>query len=530
MKKYEILIFATGAITLALEVLASRIMTPYFGVSLYIWSGILSITLTFLAVGYRWGGHLSAKLSETSLETLILATPIASAAAMGVATIVYPFAFPALSQINLIAGSFIGATLFLALPLVALSAMNPLLIGLQRSNDHVVDQAGDSGAGRIFFISTVGSVAGVLLTAFVFIPNITNFRAVLFLSVLLCIASLVLIAIAPNIPNHQKRTLIIASLVIALSCGGLSLSKDAYLKILNTHSAHKDNFKVLAEYTSMFGNIKVAEVSHKDGSGSREKIFVQDGLIQNRTDMNNRSLSMYTYVLEALAHSFEPEAKKALVLGLGAGAVPLSFKRSGLSVSVVEINTSALKAATEHFGFEANGIDMHIEDARTFVRRCANKFDIAVVDLFLGDNIPDYLLTKEFFADLKRCLTPGGSIVMNAFFDDNNEDTNKRLLATIGSGFSKLFLAGLDGGNIFIVATSGETPKKLYLKSKGTPVKVATLVRHAISKTHRVRPEIYAGAEPVSDDHNIFSVLYSDANMIERQFLAKNVPADILVN
>ena len=47
---FEALIFATGAVTLSLEVLASRIMTPYFGVSLYIWAGILSITLAFLAV------------------------------------------------------------------------------------------------------------------------------------------------------------------------------------------------------------------------------------------------------------------------------------------------------------------------------------------------------------------------------------------------------------------------------------------------------------------------------------------------
>jgi hypothetical protein len=52
---YEVLIFVTGAVTLALEVLASRIMTPYFGVSLYIWAGILSITLIFLAFGYRLG-------------------------------------------------------------------------------------------------------------------------------------------------------------------------------------------------------------------------------------------------------------------------------------------------------------------------------------------------------------------------------------------------------------------------------------------------------------------------------------------
>ena len=62
MGRYEALIFATGAATLSLEVLASRIMTPYFGVSLYIWAGILSITLTFLAVGYYLGGRLSQRL------------------------------------------------------------------------------------------------------------------------------------------------------------------------------------------------------------------------------------------------------------------------------------------------------------------------------------------------------------------------------------------------------------------------------------------------------------------------------------
>ncbi|MBT3989098.1 MAG: fused MFS/spermidine synthase [Rhodospirillaceae bacterium] len=526
MKKYEILIFVTGAITLALEVLASRIMTPYFGVSLYIWSGILSITLTFLAVGYRWGGHLSAKLSSEKLETLILAMPVASAAAIGLAAIIYPFAFPALSQINLILGSFVGATLFLALPLIALSAMNPLLIGLQRAYSN----EGDSGAGRIFFISTVGSVAGVLLTAFVFIPNITNFRAILLLGLLLCVASLILVGLAPTQTASHKRNLVIASLVIALATAGLSFAKENYLRILNSYSAHRDIFRVVAEYTSMFGNIKVAEVTRRDGTGGTEKFFLQDGLIQNRTDLKNNSLSMYTYVLEAFARSFEPEAKDALVLGLGAGAVPLNLKRKNLNVSVVEINHSALQAATEHFGFDATGINIHLEDARTFVRRCRHSFDVAVVDLFLGDNIPDYLLTQEFFSDLKRCIRPGGSVVMNAFFDDNNGDNNKRLLATIGASFPKLYLAGIDGGNIFVVGTAGETPKNLYVPTSRIPRKVADLVRHAISQTRRIAPEIYADSKPVSDDHNIFSVLYADANMIERQYLAKSVPADLLVN
>ena len=148
MRKYEYLIFATGAVTLALEVLASRIMTPYFGVSLYIWTGILSITLTFLALGYHLGGSISRRADRASLEGLFLAAPVLSAISIAIAAAVYPVLFPTLSQFNLIAGSFAGATLLLALPLIALSAMNPLLIGLQpaRTEDCGDEPSGNAGA------------------------------------------------------------------------------------------------------------------------------------------------------------------------------------------------------------------------------------------------------------------------------------------------------------------------------------------------------------------------------------------------
>ena len=78
----------------------------------------------------------------------------------------YPVVFPLLSNLNLILASFLGGIILLALPLIALSAMNPLLIALARD----AGPAGDGGAGRVFFISTVGSVAGVVLTAFLMIP------------------------------------------------------------------------------------------------------------------------------------------------------------------------------------------------------------------------------------------------------------------------------------------------------------------------------------------------------------------------
>lgn len=68
--RHQAILLGTGAAALALELLASRVLTPYFGVSLYIWAGVLSITLIFLALGYRVGGVLADLGSEERLETL----------------------------------------------------------------------------------------------------------------------------------------------------------------------------------------------------------------------------------------------------------------------------------------------------------------------------------------------------------------------------------------------------------------------------------------------------------------------------
>src|SRR5574340_1459507 len=132
LRQYEAVIFITGAVTLSLEVLASRIMTPYFGVSLYIWAGILSITLIFLALGYQLGGQFSQRRQKEALQLSMLAAPLWAALSIVIATAVYPVVFPLLSTINLIVASFLGGIILLALPLVVLSAMNPLLIALAR--------------------------------------------------------------------------------------------------------------------------------------------------------------------------------------------------------------------------------------------------------------------------------------------------------------------------------------------------------------------------------------------------------------
>lgn len=526
MRKYEFAVFVTGAVTLSLEVLASRIMTPYFGVSLYIWSGILSITLVFLAVGYRIGGNISLDVPLPSVEYRLLAAPIVSALAIVFSVIAYPVLFPLLSQANLIVGSFIGATLLLALPLIALSAMNPLLITLQRSKS----KSSDAGAGRVFFISTLGSVVGVLFTTFLFIPNLTNFRAILILGISACAITTVLVVLSENLALKNKRFLLASGIAVSVLCAVVLVGKTSYLELVSSVFNSHSTFKIKAEYTSMFGNIKVAEVTRNDDPGSVEKYFIQDGLVQNRTDVNNNSISMYTYVLESLVHAYAPKARDVIVLGLGAGVVPRHFKADEKRVAVVEINSAALTAASDNFGFDERGIQIYLEDARTFIRKCDQAYDAAVVDLFLGDNTPEYLLTIEFFRDLRDCLKPGGAMVMNAFLDDNNSEPNKRMFATIATSFPRLYISGFLGGNTFIVGTSGIAPDRILVEATDLPIEIAGMVEFSITSSTQIPPDYFEDAEPVSDDHNIFGVLFADANMAMRQFLSGYYPPHILVN
>ena len=70
----------TGAIILGLELVASRILTPFFGVSLNVWSSILAVTLIALAIGYKFGGYLSNHLKFSNLVAYFVSSGAISAA------------------------------------------------------------------------------------------------------------------------------------------------------------------------------------------------------------------------------------------------------------------------------------------------------------------------------------------------------------------------------------------------------------------------------------------------------------------
>jgi len=519
-----LIIFLTGAATLALELLSSRVLTPYFGVSLYIWSSILSITLAFLAVGYYAGGWLTRRADEARRHFAFFAAPAISAFAIVAACLAYPWLFPWLAGIDLVFGSIMAATVLLAVPLVVLSAMNPLLIAIRPAT------AGDAGAGRVFFVSTLGSVAGVVATAFLLIPNITNFRSLLLLAILL--AALPVLGTASAGAPRQRRRLVAAAAVGLILAGGLFALASLYLGKTRDLFAGDYRFRLRAEYSSVFGDLKVVEFAARADPERYLILFLTDGLVQNRMLPDRRSYSEYTYMLEALAAAYAPEARRVLVLGLGAGAVPRGLTERGFTVDAVDINPDMLTAMREHIAAES-GWATHVGDARTYVRACSERFDLAVIDLFHGDGTPDYLLSADFFRDLRQCLTPDGIVVMNAFALDRAALNYRSLLATVASAFPHIVA-------FRPAETEGEPDLNNYLVAMPAP-RAPTSIRitdvppdlqESLAATLRSRTvvtDIDSGLV-VTDEHNVFSLLNADDQMTFRRLLVKQLPPELLVN
>jgi spermidine synthase len=531
------ILFVTGGAVLALELLASRIMTPYFGVSLYIWTGILSITLIALAAGYWAGGRLAADRPGRAPRPGRLAQhyalmPALAALAIVAACLVYPYLFASLAIGDLIAGAFAACLVLLFVPLVAASAMNPLLVAIALARGG--KSAGDAGAGRVFCLSTAGSVAGVLATAFVLIPHVSNFRAALVVALVLALASLAALAWPPY-PLPDRKPLAFVAGAAALASATLIWQADAYTGRMWPASYAGNSWSVEATFRSLSGTVKILRTEADPITRQFVRIYFQDGLVQNTVASDGRSLSFYTHALEALALAYRPSLKSALVLGLGAGIVPMRLAARGAAVEVVEIDPASLAAARLIFGFAPSRATVHLADARTYLRRCARRYDVVVVDLFHGDGMPDYLVTRDFFRDLKGCLEPGGVAVFNTFADLERPAAYADLLTTLRAELPYIVLyrpqwPGAVQLNSFLVA--GVTPLSApeHVRLADVPARHESDLAEMLEQPQPLTRELLGDGEIITDARNAAAYDIAQSQIAYRESIVKAVPKAFLVN
>ena len=541
----RVAIFVTGAAILALQLIASRVLAPFFGVSLYIWSGILSVTLLCLAIGYYAGGGVTRRVGADALAAIFYLLPAISSVAVAIACVVYPRTFGPLARFDLLAGSFAAATILLAVPLVLLSALNPILVALERagltpraSNDAPLSgraddsKTNDAGAGQVFFISTIGSVAGVAIAAFALIPHLGNRTSIGLIGFALGALAIVGILAATKAAGRAK------ALAGGIGVLGAALSLWIVLgpgaeRAQGLVDSRGRTLTIVAGYPSFFGDIKVVDVADADRP---YRILFNDGIFQNSIYPDGRSASLFNYLLEATARTLKPDAKRALVLGLGAGVVPMALAEAGVAVDVVELNPRMIEVARRHFNFrESPGITLIVADARTVAQRCASPYDLVFVDLFAGDGSPEHLVTREFLGDVRDCLVPDGVMSLNAFVDADHPAPFRSFFATCVAVFSACGLIEADSTGIVV---GGRAPGSLAAlhAPRIDPAAVPENLLPVLAASLR-KPEIHAANSPfisghpiLTDDGNRYAVLAAGMQAAYRRWVLEQVPDALLLN
>jgi len=145
---------------------------------------------------------------------------------------------------------------------------------------------------------------------------------------------------------------------------------------------------------------------------------------------------------------------------LGMGMVPMDFAQKGATVDVVEINPAVLPVARRYFDFHPEKCRLTFDDGRHYLNRCRKKYDVVVLDAFLGDSSPSHLLTREAFTAIRQVLRPGGALVINCFgeLEEGHDFFATSLNRTLKAVFPGVRLHTMARGAIFFAATDHPIP------------------------------------------------------------------------
>ena len=205
----EILVFVVGASSLGAEIAAARLLAPWFGASTIVWANTIAIVLVSLSVGYAIGGRLADRDPTISgLSRVVLAAAVLIAIVPFVSG---PFlrasvsAFDNLS-IGTFVGSLLGVSVLIAVPLLLLGMVSPYAVRLK------VERVSDAGrvTGRLYALSTFGSLVGTFAAALLLIPFAGTRRTFLVFAVLLAVTAL------PGLARFRVPALVVPAVVIAL--------------------------------------------------------------------------------------------------------------------------------------------------------------------------------------------------------------------------------------------------------------------------------------------------------------------------
>jgi spermidine synthase len=466
------LVFVAGATTMSTEMTASRLLAPFFGASILVWANIIGLILIYLCAGYFLGGRLADRNPHMPyLARLMLIAAAAIAVTPFLAKPLLDAAVGAFADASVGAflGSFFAAMLIFSVPITLLGMASPFAVRLGVTS---VEQAGEV-AGRMYALSTAGSILGTFLPVAVLIPAIGTRRTMLATAALLALAA---------VPALGRRYLLapVAIAALALLPPGLVKPGDG----------------VIYEGESPYQFIQV--VQRSDGS---RVLHLNEGWAEHSLWRPNQVLTRGywdNFLLAPVLHGGSGLHSLAMV-GYAGGTVGRAYGVYWPDVNVlgIELDGDVTAAGRRYLGLGDNPrVRVATADGRTYLEGHDTLYDAIFLDAFRQPYIPFYLTTQEFWSLTLQRLAPGGMVMANVGRVPGDDRLPDAIAGTMATRFASVYEWPSGDFNVIVAAFSTPVTKAELVARLGLAPAGLAAVRDAADQMTAVSPS----SDPLTDD------------------------------
>lgn len=436
-----LIVFLAGIGTLGVEMVASRLLAPYFGTSQPIWAVVIGMTLIYLSVGYHLGGRLADRRPhERTLYQVICWAGFLTGFIPLLSGPILRFSQQSLAALAVggFLGALFGVLVLFAAPVILIAMVTPIALRLQIKRAADNTSAIGATAGTISAVSTVGSIVGTFLTALVLIPTIGTARTTYLFAAFLILLGL--------IGLREWRYLAMLAVVTLLAF--YTLNTQGLIK-----SADCRGCQLIYEEESAYNYIQVA---HRDGPrGESVNLLLNEGLaihsVYNTRYARTRDpLDTLTgggpWDYFAVAPYVYPDRppdslRRVAILGSATGTTPkqlLAIYGPDLAIDAVEIDPQIIAVGRTYFAMDDAAVSdshpnyhVYAADARYWLATVgAGPYDLIGLDAYHQPYIPFHLTTVEFFQLVQSRLAADGVVVVNAGKAPDGDDRLGQTLAT----------------------------------------------------------------------------------------------------
>ena len=444
MKKYrfEIILFVVNAVYMILELVASRVLSPYFGNTNLVWTSVIGIILLSSSIGNYIGGILADKKKIVEkLKTVLIFSFVSVMFIPFIETPIILSVSKIFSDIKI--GAIMSTILLFFIPSLLIGVLSPIILKLKIDS---IENVGKT-SGKISAIATIGGIIGTFLGGFYLIPNFGSVH-------ILFVLALVLLYLLPLVEwKLDKKTIIVVVLITFISLIVMLYNMDMNSETGKLVLESKENVGAVS-YDTQYGRVLIYNAYKNDepvrvlniDSGFESLTYIDE---EKRNDL----VLSYTQYYDLMFNA-NIDIKDTLLIGGAGYSYPKHYISKNLdkNMDVVEIDGEITEIAKEYFYLndliedynlnENKRLGLITDDGRTYLNNNDKKYDAILNDAFSGSTPAKTLTTIEAIERIKESLNENGLYLTNVISSLEGENSKfiKAVINTLKQVFKNVYL------------------------------------------------------------------------------------------